>query len=166
MHKDINPSNIVMNPSTGQVKIIDFGISTILSRENPVIKNPDILEGTLPYISPEQTGRMNRSIDYRTDYYSFGVTLYELLTGTLPFEKGDTLELVHHHIAKVPEPVCQRNPEVPETVSHIVMKLLAKNAEDRYQSARGITADLRRVPSAGSVQRWSRAVRARTDGRF
>jgi diguanylate cyclase (GGDEF)-like protein len=142
MHKDINPSNIVMNYSTGELKIIDFGISTVLSRENPVIKNPDILEGTLPYISPEQTGRMNRSIDYRTDYYSFGVTLYELLTGTLPFEKSDTLELVHHHIAKVPEPVNRRNPDVPETISHVVMKLLAKNAEDRYQSARGIIADL------------------------
>jgi predicted ATPase/signal transduction histidine kinase len=142
MHKDINPSNIVMNPSSGTVKIIDFGISTVLSRENPVLRNPDILEGTLPYISPEQTGRMNRCVDYRTDYYSFGVTLYEFLTGTLPFEKQDTLELVHHHIAKVPEPVSRRNPDVPEMVSRIVMKLLAKNAEDRYQSARGIKADL------------------------
>lgn len=142
MHKDINPSNIVMNPQTGEVKIIDFGISTILSRENPVIRNPDILEGTLPYISPEQTGRMNRSIDYRADYYSFGVTLYEFLTGSLPFEKKDALELVHHHIAKVPEPASQRNPDVPEMISRIAMKLLAKNAEDRYQSVRGIKADL------------------------
>jgi diguanylate cyclase (GGDEF)-like protein len=143
MHKDINPTNIVLNPATGRLKIIDFGISTVLSREDPVIKNPDILEGTLAYISPEQTGRMNRVIDYRTDYYSFGVTLYELITGSLPFETTDTLELIHHHIAKLPEPAYLRNPKVPETLSDIVVKLMAKNAEDRYQSARGIAADLR-----------------------
>ncbi|HEY9872196.1 MAG TPA: serine/threonine-protein kinase, partial [Candidatus Obscuribacterales bacterium] len=86
IHKDINPSNIVFNPTTGQVKIIDFGISTQLTRENPTLKNPNLLEGTLAYISPEQTGRMNRTLDYRTDFYSLGVTFYELLTGKLPFE--------------------------------------------------------------------------------
>jgi diguanylate cyclase (GGDEF)-like protein len=143
MHKDINPTNLVLNPSSGQLKIIDFGISTVLSRENPPIKNPHTLEGTLAYISPEQTGRMNRAVDYRTDFYSFGVMLYELLTGSLPFETADTLELIHHHIAKLPEPACVRNPRTPRALSDLVLKLLAKNAEDRYQSARGIAADLR-----------------------
>jgi serine/threonine protein kinase len=102
VHKDINPGNIILNPETGELKIIDFGISTILSRENPTLKNPNVLEGTLAYISPEQTGRMNRSLDYRSDFYSLGVTFYELLTGKLPFESNDALELVHCHIAKQP----------------------------------------------------------------
>ncbi len=104
MHKDINPSNIVMNPETGQIKIIDFGISTILPREDPEIKNPEVLEGTLPYISPEQTGRMNRSLDYRTDFYSLGASFYEMLTGETPFGLGAAMELVHCHIAKTPVP--------------------------------------------------------------
>jgi serine/threonine protein kinase len=102
IHKDINPSNLVYNPETGQIKIIDFGISTVLSRENPTIRNPDRIEGTLAYISPEQTGRMNRAIDYRTDLYSLGVTFYELLTDQLPFTTHDAMELVHCHIAKQP----------------------------------------------------------------
>lgn len=104
IHKDINPSNIVLNPETGQLKIIDFGISTLITRSNPTLKNPNVLEGTLAYISPEQTGRMNRSLDYRTDFYSLGVTFYELLTGKLPFETNDALELVHCHIAQHPIP--------------------------------------------------------------
>ncbi|MDP8962975.1 MAG: trifunctional serine/threonine-protein kinase/ATP-binding protein/sensor histidine kinase [Cyanobacteriota bacterium] len=142
IHKDINPSNIVYNPGTGQVKIIDFGISTQLTRENPTLKNPNVLEGTLAYMSPEQTGRMNRSLDYRTDFYSLGVTFYELLTGKLPFETTDALELVHCHIAKVPMSPHQVNPEIPKAVSDIVMKLMAKTAEERYQSAFGIKADV------------------------
>jgi PAS domain S-box-containing protein len=142
IHKDINPSNIVFNPKTGQLKIIDFGISTVLSRENPTIKNPEVLEGTLAYISPEQTGRMNRSLDYRTDFYSLGVTFYELLTHRPPFEGTDAMELVHCHIAKQPVPPHELNLEIPKVVSNIIMKLLAKTAEDRYQSAWGIKADL------------------------
>jgi len=85
IHKDINPFNIVFNPESGQLKIIDFGIATVLNRETPTLKNPDVLEGTLAYMSPEQTGRMNRILDYRTDFYSLGVSFYELLTGQLPF---------------------------------------------------------------------------------
>ena len=102
MHKDVNPSNFVWNPQTGQVKLIDFGISTVLTRENPVVRNPTVGEGTLAYISPEQTGRMNRAMDYRTDLYSLGVTFYELLTGQLPFPTIDALALMHAHIAKQP----------------------------------------------------------------
>ncbi|GAB4193667.1 MAG: AAA family ATPase [Coleofasciculaceae cyanobacterium] len=142
IHKDINPANIVYNPEIGIVKIIDFGISTQLTRENPTLKNPNVLEGTLAYMSPEQTGRMNRTLDYRTDFYSLGVTFYELLTGKLPFETNDALELVHCHIAKVPVPPHQLLPEIPLVLSDIVMKLMAKTAEERYQSAWGLRADL------------------------
>lgn len=142
IHKDINPGNIVWNPQKNQLKIIDFSIATRLSRENPTLKNPEVLEGTLPYISPEQTGRMNRALDYRTDFYSLGVTFYELLTGCVPFEAEDSLELVHCHIAKPPTPACEINPDVPNVVSDIVMKLMAKNVEDRYQSAFGLKWDL------------------------
>ncbi len=142
IHKDINPSNIIFNRSTGQIKIIDFGISTQLSRENTTLKNPNVLEGTLAYISPEQTGRMNRPLDYRTDFYSLGITFYELLTNQLPFTAKEALELVHCHIAKQPLLPSELNPEIPQILSDIIMKLLEKNAESRYQSALGIQADL------------------------
>ncbi|MEG3966424.1 ATP-binding sensor histidine kinase [Microcoleus sp. T2B6] len=142
IHKDINPSNIIINSSTGRVQIIDFGISTVLKRENPSLKNPNVLEGTLSYISPEQTGRMNRAIDYRTDFYSLGVTFYEMLTGQVPWDYSDAMELIHCHIAKQAVPPHQINLEIPKAVSNIVMKLLAKTAEARYQSPWGIIADL------------------------
>ncbi|MBD1889712.1 AAA family ATPase [Coleofasciculus sp. FACHB-SPT9] len=142
IHKDINPGNIVLNSNTGVIKIIDFGIATQFSRTNPTFKSPHILEGTLAYLSPEQTGRMNRSIDYRTDFYSLGVTFYELLTGQVPFPTTDVLELVHCHLAKLPIPPCELNPKIPKPVADIILKLMAKNAEDRYQSAWGIKADL------------------------
>ena len=142
IHKDVNPSNIVINPATEQLKIIDFGISTVLTRSHPALKNPHVLEGTLAYMSPEQTGRMNRALDYRTDFYSLGVTFYQLLTNRLPFTSTDVMELVHCHIAKQSVTPCEINPAIPKIVSAIVMKLLAKMAEDRYQSAWGIKADL------------------------
>jgi PAS domain S-box-containing protein len=142
MHKDINPSNIVLNPATGQVKIIDFGIASILSRENSILRNPNVLEGTLAYISPEQTGRMNRAIDYRTDLYSLGATFYQMVCDRLPFETTDALELVHCHIAKQPLPPHEIKAAIPQPISDLIMKLLAKNAEDRYQSAHGVLADL------------------------
>jgi predicted ATPase/signal transduction histidine kinase/GAF domain-containing protein/tRNA A-37 threonylcarbamoyl transferase component Bud32 len=146
IHKDINPFNIVVNSETRKVKLIDFGIATALTREHPTLKNPTILEGTLPYISPEQTGRMNRSLDYRSDFYSFGIALYEMFSGRVPFESDDALELVHCHIAKPPTPLDRLDwgdsGDFPQPLSEIVMKLLAKNAEERYKSAWGIQADL------------------------
>jgi serine/threonine protein kinase len=144
IHKDINPSNIVFNPTTGQLKLIDFGISTVLTQENPTFKIPQVLEGTLAYVSPEQTGRMNRFLDYRTDFYSLGVKLYELLTGKLPFVAKNPLELVHCHLAKQPIPphLAIGEDNCPQAISQIVMKLMAKTAEERYQSAWGIQADL------------------------
>ncbi|MGK7902860.1 MAG: AAA family ATPase [Hormoscilla sp.] len=145
IHKDINPSNVIFNPVTGQVKIIDFSISTRLTKaekKSNFTTQHQGLEGTLAYMSPEQTGRMNRSLDYRTDFYSLGVTFYELLAQQLPFQAADAMELVHAHIAKQPVPPDKINREIPSSVSNIVMKLLAKTAEDRYQSAWGIKADL------------------------
>jgi PAS domain S-box-containing protein len=142
IHKDINPSNIIFNSKTDKVKIIDFGISSIIASETSILNESNVLEGTLAYISPEQTGRMNRHIDYRTDFYSLGVTFYELLTGQLPFKTTDVLELVHCQIAKQAVPPHQVNPEISEAISDIVMKLMAKTVEERYQSAWGIKVDL------------------------
>ncbi|PSB03898.1 diguanylate cyclase domain-containing protein [Merismopedia glauca] len=144
IHKDINPSNIVFNEQTGQLKIIDFGISTILSADSPLLTNPDIVEGTLAYISPEQTGRMNRAIDHRTDFYSLGITFYELLTKQLPFQTDEPIEMLHSHVARQPVLLSQINPGIPRTISAIAMKLLAKNPESRYQNAYGIKADLQK----------------------
>ena len=144
IHKDLNPSNIVLNPVSRQLNIIDFGISTWMARENTTLANPNSLEGSLAYMSPEQTGRMNRLLDYRSDYYSLGVTLYELFTGKLPFNSVDPLELVHCHIARKPKPPNEAHPAVPEPISNIITRLLSKNAESRYQSIHGIQADLER----------------------
>ncbi len=142
IHKDIKPQNIIIHPVTKQVKLSDFSIASRLNREHQAIANPNSLQGTLAYMSPEQTGRMNRAIDYRSDFYSLGVTFYQMLTGQLPFLTNDPLELIHAHIAKQPLPPHQLNPEIPEAVSNIVMKLLAKTAEERYQSAQGLKVDL------------------------
>ncbi len=144
IHKDINPNNIVYRPDTGEVKLIDFSIATVLSREMQSFTNPHGLEGTLAYLSPEQTGRMNRAIDYRCDFYALGVTFYELLTGTLPFPSDDAMALIHCHIAKPPEPPHERCAAgaIAPALSAIILKLMAKNAEDRYQSAYGLQADL------------------------
>ncbi len=142
IHKDIKPANILINPETKQIKLIDFSIASLLPRETQEIQNANSLEGTLAYLSPEQTGRMNRGIDYRSDFYSLGVTFYELLTGQLPFISHDPMELVHCHLAKTPTPVHEVNPNIPLVLSEIISKLMAKNAEDRYQSALGIQHDL------------------------
>jgi predicted ATPase/GAF domain-containing protein len=142
IHKDIKPHNILVNMETGQVKLTDFGIATRLSQEAQESGRPEALEGTLAYMSPEQTGRMNRPLDHRSDLYSLGVTLYEMLTDTLPFSAIEPMELVHSHIARTPPAPHERAPVVPPVLSDIVMKLLRKAAEDRYQSAYGLKADL------------------------
>ncbi|GAB1537753.1 hypothetical protein NUACC21_04070 [Scytonema sp. NUACC21] len=123
IHKDIHPGNIILNPETGVVKIIDFGIATQFNRTNPTFKSPHVLEGTLAYISPEQTGRMNRMLDYRTDFYSLGITFYKLITGHLPFSTTDILELVHCHIAKQPVSPHELNKTIPQAVSDIILNL-------------------------------------------
>ena len=163
IHKDIKPANILIHPETQQVKLIDFSIASLLPKETQEIQNPNVLEGTLAYISPEQTGRMNRGIDYRSDFYSLGVTFYEMLTGELPFSTEDPMELLHCHIAKMPMALGNREwgtgnrvgasladrlqgtgnrEEIPQVIADIVKKLMAKNAEDRYQSALGLKYDL------------------------
>ncbi|MEH2460223.1 trifunctional serine/threonine-protein kinase/ATP-binding protein/sensor histidine kinase [Nostoc sp.] len=150
IHKDIKPANVLINPETKELKLIDFSIASLLPRETQILMSPNVLEGTLGYLSPEQTGRMNRGIDYRTDFYSLGVTFYELLSGELPFKSHDPMELLHCHIAKQPKQLGgrrqeaggRRQEEIPQVISDIVMKLMAKNAEDRYQSAFGLKYDL------------------------
>ncbi len=142
IHKDLNPNNIIFNQATERVQIIDFGISTELSSEKQNVNITNKLEGSIAYISPEQTGRMNRELDYRTDYYSLGVTLYELFTGKRPFLADDPLELVYCHIARIPPFPNEVNPDASRPISGIIMKLMAKNAEDRYQSTGALISDL------------------------
>ncbi|BAY92905.1 ATPase, histidine kinase-, DNA gyrase B-, and HSP90-like domain protein [Tolypothrix sp. PCC 7601] len=163
IHKDIKPSNILINPETKQVKLIDFSIASLLPRETQTLVNPNVLEGTLAYISPEQTGRMNRGIDYRTDFYSLGVTFYELLTDELPFQSDEAMELVHSHLAKIPLFIHEINPDIPSVISEIVSKLMAKNSEDRYQSALGLKFDLEKcltqLKETGEIQSFEIATR-------
>ncbi|HWN66701.1 MAG TPA: serine/threonine-protein kinase, partial [Haliangium sp.] len=144
MHKDLNPANLVWDRAAGRLALIDFGIATVLPRETTAFVSARGLEGTLAYVSPEQTGRMNRALDYRTDYYSLGVTLYEIASGRLPFTAADPLEFVHYHIARQPPPLAEISPGVPPPLAAIIHKLMAKSADDRYQSAQGIRADLAR----------------------
>ncbi len=142
IHKDIKPENIIINHQEKNIKIIDFGISTRLSKEETKWSSPNLFQGSIQYISPEQTGRMNRSVDYRSDFYSLGVTFYYLLVGKLPFENTDLLELIHSHLAKTPVPVHAVNREIPQHLSKIIEKLMAKTAENRYQTANGLKNDL------------------------
>jgi PAS domain S-box-containing protein len=144
IHKDIKPANTLVNAATGQVWLMGFGIASRLRRERQSPDPPEVLSGALAYMAPEQTGRMNRSIDSRSDLYSLGVTLYEMLTGSLPFVATDPMEWIHCHIARQPVPPGERSKEVPAPVSALVLKLLAKTAEERYQTAAGVEADLRR----------------------
>ena len=142
LHKMINPFNIFVDPASGNIKLSGFGLATRLPRENPNTLSPQLTGETLPYISTEQTGRMNRPLDYRSDFYSLGVTLYELFSGRVPFHSREAMEIIHAHIARQPVPLDQITPQVPKTLSRLVMKLMAKRAEARYQSHSGLSADL------------------------
>jgi len=151
VHKDVKPANILVNRANAEVRLTGFGIASRLPRERQVPEPPETIAGTLAYMAPEQTGRMNRSIDARSDLYALGVTLYQMLTGSLPFTGAEPMEWVHCHIARKPLPPHERLSTVPAPVSAIVMKLLAKTAEDRYQTAGGVEHDLRRC-----VGQWER----------
>src|SRR5688572_28335671 len=148
IHKDVSSHNVVYDPAGRSCTLIDFGIATRLRSEESKFGAATALEGTLAYIAPEQTGRMNRSLDHRADLYSLGVTLYELFTGELPHKTADQLEMVHFHIAGKPVPPRDRHPRVPDSLSDIVLKLLQKEPGDRYQSAAGLVADRRRCLAA------------------
>jgi PAS domain S-box-containing protein len=144
IHKDIKPANILVDTASGGVWLMGFGIASRLPRERQAPAPPEVIAGTLAYMAPEQTGRMNRSVDSRSDLYALGVTFYEMLTGQLPFTAADPMEWVHCHIARQPAPPTERIAGVPGPLSAMVMKLLAKTAEERYQTAAGVEADLRR----------------------
>src|SRR5208283_3768857 len=143
IHKDVKPANALVEDS-GHVWLTGFGVASKLRHERQVPVPPEIIAGTLAYMAPEQTGRMNRSIDSRSDLYSLGVTLYEMLTGVLPFEVSDQLEWVHCHVARQPPPLSERREGIPKPISTLVLKLLAKTPEERYQTAAGVEADLRK----------------------
>jgi PAS domain S-box-containing protein len=143
IHKDIKPANILFNDATGEARLTGFGIASRLARERQSPHPPETIAGTLAYMAPEQTGRMNRSIDSRSDLYALGVTFYQILTGALPFSATDPMEWVHCHLARRPVPLTERLKDIPGAVSAIIMKLLVKRAEDRYQTAAGLESDLR-----------------------
>ncbi len=144
IHKDIKPANVLVDAATGRVWLTGFGIASGFARERQSPAPPEVIAGTLAYMAPEQTGRMNRSVDARSDLYALGVTLYQMITGVLPFTATDAMELVHCHLARRPVPPAERTPGVPAAVSAVIMKLLAKTPEDRYQTAVGVNDDLRR----------------------
>ena len=150
IHKDVKPSN-VLAAASGQVWLTGFGVASRLPRERQLPAAPEFIAGSLPYMAPEQTGRMNRSMDSRSDLYSLGVTLYELSTGHLPFTASDPMEWIHCQIARQPASPCERAPEVPAPISAIIMKLLAKSAEERYQTALGLERDLWRC-----LEEWAK----------
>jgi len=147
VHRNVEPANIYVDAASGAVQLANFDIASRLGRERPVFAGAGRLDGTLAYISPESTGRMNRHADYRADMYSLGVTLDEMLAGRVPFDAADPMALVHNHLAVAPEPPHRIRPTVDAAVSAVVMKLLAKDAEDRYQTTSGLIADLEECSS-------------------
>ena len=148
IHKDLKPQNFICHAETGKVKLIDFGLVSLLDDEMLQAPPYNLIEGTLAYISPEQTGRMNRQIDTRSDLYSLGVTFYQALCGQIPFDFSDPMKLIYHHIATTAVPLQERKPAVPKILADMVAKLMAKNAEDRYQSCSGLLFDLRKCAKA------------------
>src|SRR6202011_2641049 len=153
IHKDVKPANILVDLASGRAWLTGFGFASRLPREHQTPDAPEVIAGTLAYMAPEQTGWMNRSIDARSDLYSLGISFYEMLTGTLPFSATDPLDWVHCHIARQPTPPDERVIAVPAQLSAIVMKLLAKIAEERYQTAAGVEADLRRCQTEWTALR-------------
>src|SRR4029453_698658 len=155
IHKDVKPANILVNPATGQAWLTGFGIASRLPRDRPPPEPPEMIAGTLAYMAPEQTGRMNRSIDCRSDLYALGVTLYQMLTGSLPFTAAEPIEWVHCHIARQPMAPGERGATAtaPRAVSAIIMKLLAKTGEKRYQTTAGLERDLRRCLARWEAER-------------
>jgi hypothetical protein len=154
IHKDIKPAHLLVNCADGQVRLTGFGIASRLPRQRQAPDPPAVIAGTLAYMAPEQTGRMNRSVDTRSDLYAVGVTLYQMLTGALPFTASDPMEWVHCHIAKKPVPPSERLGNIPTPISQIIMKLLAKTAEERYQTAAGLESDLRHCLTAWEFSTW------------
>ena len=144
IHKDLNPGSILFDPQTRRVKVANFGAASRVAREQTAAGPERLLEESLPYVSPEQTGRMNRAVDSRSDLYSLGITYYQLLTGRLPFTASDAIGWVHCHVARKPAPPARFRDALPSVLSEIVLKLLAKVPDDRYQSAAGLQRDLER----------------------
>jgi len=144
VHKDIKPEHLLVDVEAGAVWLTGFGIAARLNREHWAPELPETMVGTLAYMAPEQTGRMNRSVDARSDLYALGITLYQMLTGVLPFNAAEPMEMIHCHIARNPVPPEERAAGVPAQLSAIVLKLLAKTAEKRYQTAAAVASDLRR----------------------
>src|SRR5713101_1191542 len=154
VHKDVKPAHILVDAGTGKAWLTGFGISSRIPRERQ--SPPEIVAGSPAYMAPEQTGRMNRSVDSRSDLYAFGITLYEMLTGELPFTAATATEWIHCHVARAPKPPGERVQGIPAPVEEIVLKLLSKTPEHRYQTAAGVEADLRRcltgLESSGRVE--------------
>ncbi|WP_051261322.1 trifunctional serine/threonine-protein kinase/ATP-binding protein/sensor histidine kinase [Desulfovibrio inopinatus] len=159
IHKDLNPSNLLVNETTGELQLIDFHLASFLEHQEQEAVSPGLLEGSFPYMSPEQTGRMNRGIDYRTDYYSLGVSLYEILAGTHPFHANDAIGWVHCHIAKTPPSIRSLRRDVPHVIENIISKLMSKKAEDRYSSIAGLLWDLekcrKQLAQTGDIQNFA-----------
>jgi predicted ATPase/signal transduction histidine kinase len=156
IHKNLKPASFLFNPESGEIKICDFGIASLLPYEQTAIRPLRLIEGSFPYMSPEQTGRMNRALDSRSDLYSLGITFYEMLTGHLPFEASDVVGWVYNHVARLPTPLTEIQSSMPQLISDLILKLLAKVPEDRYQSASGLRRDLERC-----LKEWRETKRIR-----
>ena len=149
LHRDITPGNIVL-ADDGTPTLVDFALATALAELRPAFTHHTEIVGTLAYLAPEATGRTGRAVDERADLYGLGATLYELATGAPPFGTGDPLALIHDHLARLPAPLVERNPAIPEPLAQIILHLLEKEPDRRYQSAEGLVYDLERLRDAGA----------------